>query len=354
MADDPENKVVLTVGGQRHDGWKAVSVSLGLDGQLSGGFTLTVSEGWLDAGQLRRLPIAAGSACTLGIDGETVITGWVDTVTPTFSDSEHTVNVTGRDRAGDLLDCSAAVKEWRGAKLETIAGDLSRPFDVAVRAETDTGPPFGRFAVNPGDTVADTIERLCRQRGVLAWSDGLGGLIIGRGAAGQPVAALARGVNLLSAQGGDDASQRYSEVIVRGSREGGDDVDGEDTAQAEGRATDPGIRRHRPLILIAETQGAAVSLAERAAWEVRTRRGKGRRITARVRGWHHAGGLWRPGQTVSLADDWLGVDGLFVVGEVVLDKSEQGTVAGLVLYPPEAFDRLAEPEKDTGGGEDDE
>lgn len=351
QAKEPENRVTLWVDGTLHEGWTAAEVALDLD-QLCGGFTLELTREWLKDGRVERLDIPAGAACRLDIDGSTVVTGYVDKAGTRHDGNSHTVSASGRDKAGDLVDCSADIREFHGQKLEAIVAALARPFGVTVKAVTDTGEPFARFAPNAGDSVSECIERLCRQRGVLAWSDGLGAVLIGRVVAGPPVATLARGTHILAAGFDDDHSQRFSEITTKGSREGDDDTDGEATAHGEGRARDAGIKRHRPLLLVPETQGTPQGLGDRAAWEVNHRRAKGRRAILTVRGWAHGGGLWRPGQTVTLADDWLPASGDWLIGSVRLRKGAQGTLAELTCYPPGAFDVLAEPEK--GKGDDDD
>lgn len=338
------NEVTLWVDGQIHRGWERVSYTLNLD-HLSGAFDLDLSSAWLEDGALVPRLVAAGAACKLAIDGTTVITGHVDRSAPGYDNGSHTLKVSGRDRAGDLVDCSAEVREFQNQRLEAILAALAKPFGVAVQVRGDTGAPFERFAVNPGDTVGACIDRLTRQRGVLAWSDGLGNLIVGVASAGRPVARLVRGVNVLSAEAPNDMSQRFSHYLVKGSRESTDDLTAEEIAQVQGSATDAGVRRHRPLILIPETQGNTANLGERAAWEARVRAARGRPVTVKTTGWYHDNGLWLPGQTVSFEDDWLGISGDWLVSNVAGAKDQGGTVASLTLLPPAAFDRLAEPEQ---------
>ncbi|MGE4528580.1 MAG: phage baseplate assembly protein [Rhodospirillaceae bacterium] len=340
----PANEVTLWVDGQVHRGWESVGVELNLD-HLSGAFDLGLSATWLEnAASVPRL-VKPGIACKLAIDGVAVITGAIDRVEASYDANSHGLKVAGRDRAGDLVDCSAEVKEYQNQSLEAIMAALAAPYGVKVIAQGDTGTAFERFAVNPGDTVGACFDRLTRQRGVLAWSDGQGNVIVGRVAAGRPVASLVRGVNVLSASAVNDASQRFSRYVVKGNRESTDGLTAAEIAEIEATATDSGVSRNRTLILIPETQGNTANLGERAAWEARVRAGRGFTITAKTVGWYHAGGLYRPGQTVSFTDDWLGSSGDFLISNVRFNKDMGGTVSTLTLCPPAAFDRLAEPEK---------
>lgn len=341
---EAENHVTLWVDGRLHAGWTEVSINLNLD-HLAGDFSLALTEDYLDGGLLQSAPIAAGAACSLAIDGATVLTGWVDRHDVKYDAATHSVSIAGRDKTGDLVDCSAEVKEYLDQKLEVIARDMCAPFGIGVTVSTHTGEAFKRVAVNTGDTVQSCIERMCRQRGVLAWSDGLGNLVIGRGVMGRPVAALERGLNVISASAADNVTGRFSEIVVRGTRETPGDPDSTSGSQEQGVATDKAVKRHRPKIMIPETQGGTMDLNERAAHEQRVAQGKSRVVSASVLGWTHGGGLWRPGQTVAFPDDWLGTGGDFLVGNVALSKNgDGGTLTTLTLYPPGAFDRLAETE----------
>jgi prophage tail gpP-like protein len=333
-----DNEVTLWVDGHLHAGWLDVSVTLNLD-HMAGSFTLVLTEEYLDDSGLVRLPVRPGASCRLKIDDVTVLTGWVDTCTHSFAAADRSVTVTGRDRTGDLVDCSAEVKTYRKRKLEDIAADMCAPFGIKVSVADDTGPAIDSVSVNTGDTVQASLERLCRKQGVLVWADGLGNMVLGHAKAGAPVATLERGVNVLSASAADNHSGRFSRIIVRGPSPSPSAISAAVGSHGEGVAEDGEITRYRPKIINAEANGAPTDLTLRAAHERRVAKGKSRAINASVQGWRHDSGLWRPGQCVVFNDDWLDVSGVFVVGNVVLSKnSDKGTVADLKLYPPDAFD----------------
>lgn len=341
MTSEHANKVTLTVGDAIHEGWTDASISLNMD-HLAGAFRLSLTEEYLHNGTLLQRPVKAGAACRLAIDGVVVLTGWVDSHNPSYDAGSRSVSVSGRAKAGDLVDCSAEVKEYLKQKIDTIAADLCAPFGIDVHIIGDMGAAFERVAVNTGDTVHATLDRLCRQRGLLAWSDGLGNLVLGRGTAGQAVAELVRGRNVLSASATDDFTGRFSKIVMRGTKETPDNSDAAAASQEEGIATDDAIGRPRPKIMVAETQGGTATLTQRAEHEMRVSQGKSRTAEATVQGWHHGNGLWLPRQTVTFNDDWLGIDGDFVISNVELSKSDSGTTAKLTLNPPTTFDILAE------------
>lgn len=351
MTIQSREMVSLWVDGQIHRGWTSAGISLNLDA-LCGDFHLALSQRWADGGEIVGFDVPEDAAARVLIgkgDGrdDVVLNGWVDRWAEPEDEEGHTITISGRDKTGDLVDCAAEIREFHNMRLEAIATALCRPFGISVIVVGDTGAVFRRVAVNPGDTVAATIERMCRLRGVLAWSDGAGNLCVGKLTTPRPIATLTWGDNLKAVTPNNDFTQRFSEVVVRGNQEGGDDLDEETIAQPEGRAVDKTVRRHRPKMVIAEAQGGQISLATRAAHELAVSKARSRMVSAVVNGWRHENGVWRPGQAVTVNHRRPKWSGLYVVGNVSLgDDSDGGQIATLTLYPPGAFDRLPEGKED--------
>lgn len=337
--------LVLTVGGARHEGWKSASVSRSIE-TISGAFEVTVSEH--DPGIAAARSIVPGLPCTVALDGETVITGHVDAGDIQYDATSHEIVISGRDRTADLVDCSAEPEPgtWADATLEEIAAAIAKPFGISVTVVDDQGDPFRKFTLERGEKAFEAIDRLCRLRGLLPISDGLGGIEIGRAVRDRAGVALERGVNILSARGRSDWSRRYSEYEVIGQQAGGDQW-GEASEYVQVRATaeDAAVTRRRPLTIIAE-QGVGVAEAQtRADWEAAVRRGRSRVINYEVQGWRETPGgkLWAPGRLVRIRDDWMGLEADMLVAATGQEISDGGTVTRLALMFPDAF--LPEPEK---------
>ena len=137
--------VTLTVNGKQHSGWESLNINLGVE-QIAGTFELSVTEKWPGNNEAR--PIRRGEVCTVSIDGEIVITGYVDDVLPSYDSNSHTLTINGRDKTADLVDCSAIYKTgaWTNTSLKTIAEDLCKPFGIGVIINTDIGEPFKHAA----------------------------------------------------------------------------------------------------------------------------------------------------------------------------------------------------------------
>lgn len=324
----------LKVNGAIYGGWTSVEIKRGIE-QIAGTFRLQVTERW--PGQLTAAPVRRGDACEVQVGGQTIITGYVDDTAPEYDATSHTVTISGRDKTGDLVDCSAIHKsgQWKSQKLDQIAADVCAPFGikVTVQAGVDVGKAFPSFNIQEGERAFETLDRAARMRAVLLMSDGAGRLVIGRADTTRVQTDLVEGRNIKKAQGKFDWKERFSHYVVKGqSRTAG---------QASGTADDAAITRYRPIVVLAEDQGHIASLTERAQWEANIRMGRSNRATVTVQGWSHAAGLWLPNRIVHLTSPMLYADLDLLIASVTYRLDDTGTTAELELARPEAFDLLA-------------
>jgi prophage tail gpP-like protein len=341
--------VRLKVNGSAYGGWKDVRIVRGIE-QLAGSFSLGVSERWFGQSDPRR--IVPGDACELAIDGTTVITGYVDLVGPAYDPSSHTVNVSGRDATGDLVDCSAikGSGQFKGRALAQIATDLCKPFGIGVTVAdgVDVGKPFNSFALQEGETVFEALERMARIRAVLLTSDGLGGLLITRAGTERCPTMLKNGVNIKAAAAVLDHKDRFQTYMVKAQAPATDYWNAAAAAHVRGTANDPAVKRYRPQIIVGESQADGLSAKDRAVWQSKMRAARSLNVTVRVQDWSHADGLWMPNAVVHIADDWLQLDHDLLIKTVTLTKDDRdGTVTELALTDPQAYTLL--PLKETKG-----
>ncbi|WP_024303330.1 phage baseplate assembly protein [Pseudogulbenkiania sp. MAI-1] len=330
----------LKVGGQIYGGWTDIEIQRGLE-QVSGQFSLQVTERW--PGQPEPRPIRPGQAGVVSIDGEPVLTGWVDEARPGYDATNTWFNVEGRDKTGDLIDCSAIFRsgQWKGASLKRIALDLLAAYriDVVVgpHAEKRANEAIASFRLEEGETVFDCLERAARLKAVMLWTDGRGRLVIDLPGQQRAVTALVEGENILRADLTLSWHERYSQYIVKGQARG--------QHNAKGTASDTVVTRHRPLIILAEDQTNGPTAQQRAEWERTVRQGRANRATIRVQSWRQggdAGPLWAPGLRVPVTSPRLRVDAeMLIAGVTYLKNAQDGTVCDLEIADPRAFDLLS-------------
>jgi len=338
--------ITLTIGGTRWGGWKTVQIQRGIE-QVAGQFSLGVSDRW--PGQDVRRDIRPGDACTVQMDGQTVITGHVDDVAMRLRADSREIEISGRDATGDLVDCSVTDKQYPSRTMRQIAEALCKPFGVPVAVAAGlTLPVMPTFRADHGETVWEVIERLARICGVLAVADGAGGLLITRATTTRVATELVEGQNVLEAEGAATWRERFSTVTVVGVLPGSDGLFGA-AAAGKGVATDTEISRHRPLVMQAEDASDRAGLRVRAEWERNVRSGRGRRVSVTVPGWSHAGGLWQPNTRVGVSLPSLALAADLLITSVTHTLDDGGTRTQIEMVRPEAFDRIPMPEPRQGG-----
>lgn len=363
MVDQPAgSRVALSVNGTDWAGWTALEIVRSVE-RVAGGFVLGLTERW--AGQPEPRPIRQGQSCTLAIDGEVLITGWIDDVEHAYDAETHTLVVRGRDRTGDLFDCAAVHRPFEilGLKLDAIARRLCAPFNIPVTAQVDMGRPFGRFAIQPGETVWEAIERGCRQRAVLPMPDGKGGLLLTRaGEAGTAAGPLKLGGddgNILTGQMTQSAKELFSEYRVMGQQAsssafnvfqpGAVDRPGAAASSPSAVVRDASVTRYRPTIILAEMQGTGMTMAQRAEWQRAVAVGKAVRGTYTVQDWRAAEKLWQPNTLVRITDSLVRLDDAeMLVASTTMRLTESGTTTEIEIAPRDAYRLIPEGVEGTG------
>jgi|Deesub1362A_J573_1020465.scaffolds.fasta_scaffold00715_18 prophage tail gpP-like protein len=336
--------LALIIGGARYGGWERARVQRSLD-QVAGSFDLVLSERW--PGQPQRHAIKRGAPCVVEVGGQPMITGHLDELSISYDAQSHTITARGRDKTADLVDCCHLGEEcqWQDLNLREIAQRLCKPFGIEVLAEDEVGDPFPQVSYGQGDTVFSLLGRLARLRGLVATSDEYGRLVFAAAGRKRLPGVLRLGENIKAAQMRLSERERFSRYIVKGQGQtsGGvtDSLFGDDPQEAvspQGEASDPGVARHRPLIILAEAAGDRASFERRARWEAITRAGRSQSVSYTVAGWGPGPGeLWKPNRLVRVEDSYLGLDRDLLIERVEFSLDEEGAQSRLTLVPPEAY-----------------
>ncbi|WP_432721296.1 hypothetical protein R0381_002565 [Jeongeupia wiesaeckerbachi] len=338
----------LQVDEQIYAGWTDLAVEAGLE-QLSGSFTLQLTEHWPGAGEPR--PVKPGQRCVVKIDGQPVVTGFIDSVAVSFNATSRSLSVSGRDATADLVDCSAihGAGQWKKASLARIARDLCDPFKIKVAVDPGVqalaDQPFDSWNIEEGESCFDCLERAARLRTVMLTTLGDGGMYITRPGAEQAKAALVEGGNIVSANGDFSWSERFSEYRVKGQSRR--------THAGVGISKDAEIAagRYRPKILLAEDQTNGATAQQRADWERTVRTARASRATITVCGWRQGPEhpLWRPNLRVQLSSALLRADEEKLITKVNYTLNAEGERCQLELADPRTFDQLTGSSKSKAG-----
>lgn len=336
---DEANAVSLTVDGLDFGGWKTVEISAGLERQARD-FTLGITWRW--PGQAFAVPIRQGSKCEVRIGADLVLTGWVFATPISYDDKQITLSISGRSLTADLVDCAAVNKpgQWSGQGVLTIVSALAEPYKIKVRSEIAETGKVSDHTVNPGETVFESIDRLLTLFRVFSTDDAKGMAVLAKpGSEGWAFDALEVGKNILTGNAGLDFSSVFSEYRVLGQRKGTDEDFGKTTAEISAVVTDDRTTRKRVMIIKESGQMTSELVNARANWERGNRMGKALSTTYKVQGWRQSNGaLWKHNMLVRVRDPLIGLDRDMLIGEITYSLSESGTVATMVVGPPDSFE----------------
>ncbi len=349
----PDHNVTLKVADREVTGWESVQIRRSIE-QGSGAFELEMplqsADNWTE--------LALGDRAEIEVNGETVLTGFIDMVAPAYSGDAQKVRVAGRDAVGDLMDCAAIVDgpyEFAGMKLEKAVEKILKPYGIPLKVAADTGASFKRLSIQPGETAFEFIERACRQRAILPLSDGVGGLVLTKPGAVHSGLTVELGRNILSGEADINWTERFSLYVVKGQSEADEESGEEAVSEPAARVSDTTIKRYRPTVILADAQGYDLSFPNRAAWQKQFNTARSKRLSYKLPGWFEGEKLWRPNELVTVKDKILRVERDMLIVALTFERSNQGTVTAMELCLPEAFDLPAEKEQkedDSDEGDD--
>lgn len=314
--------------------------------------------------------IGKGDPVQILIDGQPIMVGRVDDVEYDGDDGGDVVQITGRDLFGYLVDCAAPLQIYREQTLLQVAEKMCSPawgitWQVAtgttLRRRTsakiveDEDTFLGvtlerhqqRTKVEPGERVAEVLQRLGDKESVLIWLTRDGTALIGKPNYDQapryqiyrylnanPLAKTHN--NTLSAQVRESWREQYSTITVHGTS-GNTAVNYGKSSRRRAVATEIDID-DRDLILVS---GDCRTLAQAQA---RADKEKGRRafealaLSYTMNGHYGVrdGGeaLWECNTIAEVVDEYSDQQGRFYVSRVRYTGDENGQRTSVELHPP--------------------
>lgn len=221
MSEILEQPIIqLYLNGLIFTGWQSLSITRSLE-SMSGRFELGIAVRPEDDVSVLKV----GASLALEINGERVITGYLDDLNQSISGESKDVRISGRDKTADLVDCSVIHTSYhfKNQTLAEIARTLCQPFDIDVVWQAnsiDAAEKIPVWQVEPGETVFDTLTKAARHKGVLVTSDVQGNLVFTEPSS-EPKGELILGQNILELELTDSWANRFSLYRVIGDAEQG-------------------------------------------------------------------------------------------------------------------------------------
>jgi len=321
------NVLALTIDGKAHSAWQSYEIDSDL---------LIAADAWQfelpPAASLLPNYVDVGKSIKLTLDGETVLTGVIDDIDEPIGKDKRTITLSGRDLAGQLLDCSAPIFDGQELNLSQILSQFLKPFNTPYDIEAPSTAIRQKITVDVGETVWEAISKAAEANGLWQWFTPDGVLKVGEP---NPKTAIVAhlilrmdgvGNNIEALNRHRSLKDRYSSITVMS--QGGQvqptfyqDVEGT-TENESGNSqpnitatlSDKGLGIYRPKIVTSgdcENIAAARSKAKKMMIDGQL---NGHTITAIVNGHYTETGVrWQPRQRVTLLSEPHGIDGLFFV-----------------------------------------
>lgn len=337
--------------------WDEVSVDSDIE---------TPADAWsLTVFTAQSLPpeVAPLQSVALWVDDEQVLAGVVDRVQVSVSRQGRRITLSGRDLAGQLLDCSVELFAGRKMSIKEIVGKfvLSGPLGLLFHHVTVSGVDFQAelSVVEPGESVWVAVAKAAEAGGQYVWMDPDGTLRVGNPfVQAGPVVALGLYTNgqsnaVLSAEYEADGSELFSEIHILGQdNDSGRSFSAKKSNVLKSRrvladerkaAYDGAAGQELPFKRLriaidgqADSQADAEKLAAKALADANLR---AYTLTLEVPGWTMPHGpVWRPGARVRFDSDVLPAvaSGEWVVmGRTLRLSRSSGQVTRLKLKRPQ-------------------
>lgn len=323
------------------------------------------------------LPFKLGQACKVVVDGDSVLSGFIELINVEGDSTSHKIDVQGRDKLGDLLDSTlgtgSGVSDIRPpvSLANAIRRVISHLGIQNVNVVDRVRPALFSTAEDlaapePGQNAFEFIEKLARKRQVLLTSDADGNVVIDSGSGVEVGASLQHLIgddtnNVSSYSVSYDSTGRFnvyksvSQMNVIPINLAG--IVGVNTIISQGsdRAeVDSAIRVGRQHVLVSESMSSGSEDQRRAKWEKKIRAARGKVYAAVVSGYRNqTGNLWAINEIVTVEDEFADISAKMLVNSVtfVLGK-DGGSTTSLSLIERNAYSiALEEPVADEVGEE---
>lgn len=345
--------VRLFVGGLVHDDWDSYEVDSDL---------LIPADAWRVSLTLRErnLPqtIKPGTPVDVLVGNDKVMVGRIDQVRHSVRKGTHQVQISGRDRAAVLLDCSSSILSAQWISLADVVVKLVATLGIKnYRIEATATRIREKINVNPGESVWQVLTNVAEANGLWPWFEPDGTLVVGGPTYDKPAVATlivrynGKGNNTVSLDHEISIHGRYSQVTVLGQKRG--------TGMEQGRyniketAHDDGVPWYRPKTVTDYDVDSNASAMDRARKLLADSRLKAFTLAATVVG-HRIGApdqpgsglLWTPGQRVRVISEPHQIDDVFfLMGRRFSGGRSEGAITHLKLKEDRAWVLDAHPHK---------
>ncbi|MFZ4807464.1 MAG: phage baseplate assembly protein [Hyphomicrobiaceae bacterium] len=322
--------ITVVAAGLPYSGWERVQVTAGLD-EASRTFSLETSE------RIGEWKFPPGTPIQILTNGDLLVSGYVNAYEASADANSHRISIRGRSKSQDLVDSSAEhdtgffEEEDPGAALKKLD-----KFGVGVKVKV----PLIKEAymqLKQGESPFQFADRYLRSQGVTMMGKADGSVeVTNASVAESHFGILMEGQNIKSCQVSLTDGSRHSKYIVKGQRRRGT---GASALRVKESRNDPGVKRHRPKVLVQETDTDPKRARARAETEANRQAGRSISASVHTQGFRDmAGLLFEPNKLIYVhAPILMHMTQTMLIERVTFTQdARSGSIAELTLVDPRA------------------
>lgn len=338
----------IRVNGQKFSLWESANLMRSIE-RNSGVFRFTSTNT-----RPADYPVEKHDRIEIVINGQTKLTGFVDSKQSNGSRNGQRITISGRDNTRDLIDScvpdeakTISTPTTLKKMCETVISALGLDIKVLDQSNVDLSFPEGtEINADSGKKAMDFLVEFARKKQVYLVADGEGNLVIYRPSSTAGTTAIIQsddGVNnnVKSYSFDQDGSVEYNQYVVRSQDNFGSDpfADIDGGVDRKGEATDDLVPTTRYFEIQGEESMTNAQTKERANEEANIRRAQGFNYNVDLQGVQQDNGdLWDFGLITPVRDSITGVNGLYMIKDVTYSQDgNDGTVTSLNITRPEAY-----------------
>lgn len=365
------NKITLQIGDRNYTDFKAFNLYKDIE-SLSGRFSVNVIPPY----SMNEFVVNIrdpNSPVIIDIDGEPIVTGYIDNINISYSTTSHEITLIGRDKTADFIDSTLEAKTFNPpigfiqllTRLLQIVGYevLPTPKNIAFGLPLTNGKqqiciinqvgdiePFSTsegIQLRHSESAYGLIRKMAEKRQLILSSDGYGNIIIRRIGDSRSLTVLQNlkqeGQTPNNIKNGEvkiDFTERFNQYTIKsmlnpsnnGAPFGDDSSDVSNVGVPQsGVAFDPEVRPTRKFTNIGSSAMTSKDCKNRAIWQANIAQTKGFYYCCEVFGFRQnlneigsrgygANPLWKPNQLVYVKDEFSQIDNDMLIKSVTYNQ----------------------------------
>ena len=236
-------ELILKINQIAYQGFESVHIRKSMF-DICGGFAVSTDNFFQGGTSVQEIKM--GQGVKIEINGVQILDGWIDKMPIKFGQNFDVLEIHGRDKTCDLVDCSwnDIPNEWKNQTIKNLIKTFCAKFGITVLTddlvETEANLTIESFKASEGIPISELILELCRDAGILPISMGDGYLTLTKAVENKYTAdAIIVGGN---AEGGEliqSNENRFSDYEVKGYGIGTDNKALSDFIECYGNFSDP-------------------------------------------------------------------------------------------------------------------